>query len=134
MTSQVLANIYLHEFDWFVRHRLKPLAYVRYGDDFILFAQTHEVAEQFRKIATSWLFDNLHLTVHKSNNHVFQVKRGIHILGHRIYPKHQIVIDPAMLRRIHKKLNRTNTSTYKSLQMPKRQKELLSHLLINLKQ
>ena len=99
-----------------------------------MFAQTREIAEQFRRMAITWLLAYLHLTVHKNNNHVFQVKRGIHILGHRIYPKHQIDLDPAMLRRVRKKLNRANVSTYKSLQMPKRHKELLSHLLINLKQ
>lgn len=40
LTSQLFANIYLHESDCFVRHHLKPQAYVRYGDDFILFYPT----------------------------------------------------------------------------------------------
>ncbi len=35
LTSQILANVYLNEFDRFVQHSLKPLAYIRYGDDFI---------------------------------------------------------------------------------------------------
>jgi hypothetical protein len=37
LTSQLFANIYINEWDRFVRHELKPLAYVRYGDDFLLY-------------------------------------------------------------------------------------------------
>ena len=37
LTSQIFANIYLHEFDRYVRHELRPSGYVRYGDDFVLF-------------------------------------------------------------------------------------------------
>jgi len=36
LTSQILSNIYLNEFDRHIKHRLKPRAYVRYGDDFII--------------------------------------------------------------------------------------------------
>lgn len=39
LTSQIFANIYLNEFDRFAVHILKPQAYLRYGDDFIIFAE-----------------------------------------------------------------------------------------------
>ncbi|MDN3508578.1 MAG: RNA-directed DNA polymerase [Candidatus Neptunochlamydia sp.] len=36
VTSQLFANIYLHELDVFVKHRLRPKYYLRYCDDFVL--------------------------------------------------------------------------------------------------
>ena len=37
LTSQIFANVYLHELDRFILHTVKPLKYLRYGDDFVLF-------------------------------------------------------------------------------------------------
>lgn len=39
ITSQIFANIYLNELDYFVKSRLKLRHYVRYNDDFILLSE-----------------------------------------------------------------------------------------------
>jgi hypothetical protein len=119
----------LHELDRFVRHQLKPLAYVRYGDDFVLFARSQNEALYFQRIAGEWLAKELHLTLHPKNNIVIQVKQGLHILGHWIYPKHQIIIDGAMSSKVYRNLNIVNAATYKSLHQPKRRRKIMSHLL-----
>ena len=36
LTSQIFANIYMNEFDQFVKHNLKVEYYARYTDDFII--------------------------------------------------------------------------------------------------
>jgi len=36
LTSQLFANIYLNEFDYFVKHKLRVKNYVRYTDDFVV--------------------------------------------------------------------------------------------------
>ena len=36
LTSQLLVNIYMNEFDQFVKHELKQKYYIRYADDFVL--------------------------------------------------------------------------------------------------
>jgi len=36
LTSQFLANILMHELDYFVKHILKCKYYVRYVDDFVI--------------------------------------------------------------------------------------------------
>ena len=43
LTSQIFANIYLNDFDYFVKHELKVKYYLRYGDDFIIIAPDAEV-------------------------------------------------------------------------------------------
>ena len=36
LTSQLLVNIYMNEFDQFVKHKLKVKYYIRYSDDFVI--------------------------------------------------------------------------------------------------
>jgi hypothetical protein len=38
LTSQFWSNVYLNDFDWFVQRELGCAAYLRYVDDFVLFA------------------------------------------------------------------------------------------------
>ena len=129
LTSQIFANIYFNEFDRYVRHILKPLAYVRYGDDFLLFARTENEAIKFQSNAAAWLFDNLRLKLHARNNIIIQPKQGIHILGHWIYPKHHLIVDKAMRRKMYMNLTTSNASTYKSMKIPKRTQNIMSHIL-----
>jgi hypothetical protein len=42
LTSQFWSNVYLDRLDWFVTHRLGCRAYLRYGDDFALFADSKQ--------------------------------------------------------------------------------------------
>jgi hypothetical protein len=129
LTSQIFANIYFNEFDRYVRHFLKPLAYVRYGDDFLLFARTKNEAIKFQSNATTWLLESLDLKLHAKNNIIIQPKEGIHILGHWIYPKHHLIVDKAMYRKMYMNLNTSNASTYKSMTIPNRTRNIMSHLL-----
>ncbi len=36
LTSQLLVNVYMNEFDQFAKHRLKARHYIRYADDFVV--------------------------------------------------------------------------------------------------
>lgn len=86
VTSQIFANIYLHEFDRFVKHTLKVRGYLRYGDDFVFFAHSKTELETASKTATTFLFDTLHLPLHPRNNVLLPCKRGLHFLGYQIFP------------------------------------------------
>jgi hypothetical protein len=85
LTSQFWANVYLDPLDQFVKHDLKCRGYVRYVDDFLLFAADKAAlhawrAEIIRFLAT-W-----RLTLHEVRAQVFPVETGIPFLGFRIYP------------------------------------------------
>jgi hypothetical protein len=81
LTSQILSNIYLNEFDRFVLHELKPLGYLRYGDDWLCFAQTEAEMRSIQARATSYLVGELGLTLSKKLNIVRPVYKGISFLG-----------------------------------------------------
>ena len=45
LTSQIFANIYLNELDYFVKHKLKARYYIRYVDDFVILHPSKSLLE-----------------------------------------------------------------------------------------
>ena len=50
LTSQLLVNIYMNEFDQFVKKKLKVKYYIRYVDDFVILQMT-KYLQIFTKIS-----------------------------------------------------------------------------------
>lgn len=86
LTSQVFSNIYLNEFDRFISHTIKPLAYMRYGDDFIVIMENKAALEDARKRGTTFLKEVLDLSVNPKNDIIIRIKQGIYFLGVEIFP------------------------------------------------
>lgn len=115
LTSQFWANVYLNQFDHFVKRELKCPAYLRYVDDFLLFgddlSQLYDWrAEIIGKMAA------LRLTLHEESAQVFPVKNGIPFLGFRVYPAHRRVKSQKVIayrRKLHRILS--GEFTYASL-------------------
>lgn len=84
--SQVLANIYLNEWDRYIVHTLKPLRYLRYGDDCIIIEQDLGRLQWIRQQAISFVNDLLHLTVNSKNDVIVKARQGIRFLGVDIFP------------------------------------------------
>src|SRR5579884_2380712 len=55
LTSQIFANVYQNEFDRFMVHKLKPSAYLRYGDDWLCFTPNRDSLESIRQQAIRFL-------------------------------------------------------------------------------
>ena len=49
LTSQLFANVYLHELDWHVKQTLSVQHYVRYCDDFVMLIPSREKDRTSRK-------------------------------------------------------------------------------------
>lgn len=81
LTSQILSNVYLNEFDRFVRHTIKPLGYVRYGDDFIVLMPSYAQAEQAHMLGKQFLALQLDLSINPKNNHIIRSRDGLLFLG-----------------------------------------------------
>ncbi len=118
LTSQVFANIYLNEFDRFVRHTLKPLGYLRYGDDFIVIASNRQDARQFCTNAQEFLARELGLRLHARNNVIVPTTSGLHFLGHVVTDTY-IVVDRYTSRAALQKVYPGNASSYASLKLAK---------------
>ncbi len=85
LTSQFLANVYLNAFDHFVKRDLKIPGYVRYMDDFVLFANDKHVLKEALQHIESYLTTHLHLSLKEKAVKLNQQMHGLTFLGRRIY-------------------------------------------------
>lgn len=89
-TSQYLGNLYLNDFDWYVKQVIKPLAYFRYCDDLVLMAKDSETAHQYKNEIFAILKKDYFLSV-KKDWQVFPLSsRGLDFVG--------FVFDPSSTR------------------------------------
>lgn len=88
LTSQFWANVYLNPLDHFVKRELGAAAYLRYVDDFLLFAGDKATLHAWRREIIEYLA-RLRLTLHENQAQVYPVDKGIPFLGFRIYPDHR---------------------------------------------
>jgi len=85
LTSQFWANVYLDPLDHFVKRELKCAGYVRYVDDFLLFADDKLLLHRWKRAVIDFAA-TLRLKLHEPESVVFPVSTGIPFLGWRIYP------------------------------------------------
>jgi retron-type reverse transcriptase len=87
-TSQFWANVYLNELDQFVKHTLRCKGYVRYVDDFLLFADDKATLHKWRTEIIAFL-QTLRLTIHETRAQPQPVEHGIPFLGFTVFPDHR---------------------------------------------
>lgn len=116
LTSQIFANIYLNELDRFVQHQLKPRAYLRYGDDFILVETDLEKLKYFRTQAISFLQNKLKLQVNPKSDKIMKSLHGLKYLGVKLWPTGRTLNKRNRSRTIER-LNPKNISSYSGLLM-----------------
>ena len=86
LTSQFWANCYLNPFDHFVQRELQAPAYLRYVDDFLIFADDKRWLADARRAIIARLA-RLRLTIHPTN--CKPVTNGISFLGFVVFPEHR---------------------------------------------
>ena len=64
LTSQIFGNIYLDEFDQYLRHTLKISEYIRYADDFVIFSQDKIILQDILVQIQKFFSDHLKLELH----------------------------------------------------------------------
>lgn len=103
LTSQLLVNIYMNEFDQFVKHKLRVKYYIRYADDFVVFSRSKDwLLWQLPKIQ-DFLKSRLQLNLHPDKVFVKTLASGIDFLGWVNFPKHR-TLRTTTKRRILKNL------------------------------
>ncbi len=90
LTSQFWANCYLNAFDHFVSRELKCGAYLRYVDDFLLFADDKKTLWRWREAIIKRL-QRLRLQLHENKAIPKPVTEGLPFLGFVLYPTHRLL-------------------------------------------
>lgn len=114
LTSQIFANIYLNEFDRFIKHQVKPKAYLRYGDDFIMLEPDLGKLEIFRNNSITFLENELKMKINPKNDRILKAKDGLRFLGVILWPNSRI-LNKRSLARASNRLTFNNVSSYSGL-------------------
>jgi retron-type reverse transcriptase len=102
LTSQFWANVYLDPLDHFVKEIFRCRGYVRYCDDFILFADSRAQLREWRAQVEGRLA-GLRLRLHAGGCHVVATRHGIPFLGFRIFPDRRLLLRQG-IRRFRRRL------------------------------
>lgn len=96
-TSQFFANVYLSGLDHFVLRELRPRAYCRYVDDFLLFHEDPLFLRLARDRIQLYL-DGLRLRLHDRKSRVYRTVDGVTFLGWRLFPDHRRLVRSNVVR------------------------------------
>ena len=91
LTSQLLVNIYMNEFDQFVKRELKVKYYERYADDFVIFSENKEYLKNILKQMEEFLGNNLKLQMHPNKVYIKTLSSGVDFLGWINFPNHRVL-------------------------------------------
>ena len=104
LTSQLLVNVYMNEFDQFIKHRLKLRYYIRYADDFVIMHHDKNVLMEVLPKVQSFLDEQLKLSLHPDKVFLKTAASGVDFLGWVHFPHHR-VIRTTTKKRMFKKIN-----------------------------
>ena len=82
-TSQVFANIYLNEVDYYVKHTLKQKYYYRYLDDSVILVKTKAKAKECLEKIRRFLREKLEQELNQKTQ-IFKSKQGVNFCGYKI--------------------------------------------------
>jgi RNA-directed DNA polymerase len=91
LTSQLFANVYMNEFDQFIKQELKVKYYARYTDDFIIVSRNIKYLESLIGPINVFLNQKLKLNLHPEKVSILKYVRGIDFLGYVIFPYHKLI-------------------------------------------
>jgi hypothetical protein len=86
LTSQLFGNVYLNDFDHFVRYELGCKYYGRYVDDIVIIHQDKEYLKLIIPLLRDYLKDNLFLELHPKKIYLQHFSKGVRFLGVFIKP------------------------------------------------
>jgi RNA-directed DNA polymerase len=111
VTSQLFANIYMHELDFFIKHTMRTKYYMRYCDDFVILGtDRQELLAQVQSIS-EFLNKKLKITLHPNKVTVRKWSEGIDFVGYIIKPN-CILIRAKTKKRMLVRLSEKNLSSY----------------------
>lgn len=102
VTSQILANIYMNEFDQFMKHSIKAKYYIRYCDDFVILdASLQLLVDSITRIKV-FLSSELKLDLHPNKIFLRKIHHGVDFLGYVSLPGYMILRTRTKNRTIRK--------------------------------
>lgn len=109
LTSQLFANIFLNDFDHWIKETLRVKRYVRYVDDMAILGESHEELQTLCEQITAKLASE-GLTIHPRKIRLAKASAGIPFLGYVVWPNH-ISAGRYIRSRYHQRLRQHESGT-----------------------
>ena len=91
LTSQLLVNIYMNEFDQWMKHCMKVKYYIRYADDFVILSQDKDYLLELTPKIADFLEENLKLQLHPNKVFIKTLASGVDFLGWVHFEDHRVL-------------------------------------------
>lgn len=91
VTSQLFANVYLNEFDQYIKKTLECEYYVRYCDDFVILHKSERYLESLILQIGNFLENDLSLSLHPRKVDIRKIHQGIDLLGYVCLPYYKVL-------------------------------------------
>jgi retron-type reverse transcriptase len=118
LTSQLLVNVYMNEFDQFVKRDLKIKYYIRYADDFVFLSENKDFLISLRPQLEKFLNEHLKLSLHPRKTFFKTLASGVDFLGWIQFTEHRVLRTTTkrrMLKRIEQNNEPATRAAYSSL-------------------
>jgi len=102
LTSQLLVNIYMNEFDQFAKRKFKLKYYIRYADDFVILSQDKSYLENQLPKISEFLENRLKLRLHPDKVFIKTLASGVDFLGWVHFPHHRVLRTSTKKRMVKK--------------------------------
>jgi hypothetical protein len=103
LTSQLLVNVYMNEFDQYMKHHIKAKYYIRYADDFVVLSHNREWLVQQISLIEQFLSQVLMLSLHPNKVSIKTFASGVDYLGWVHFSDHRVLRN-VTARRMYKRL------------------------------
>lgn len=103
LTSQLFVNVYMNEFDQYIKHNLKVKYYIRYADDFVILNLNKNYLENLIRLIKEFLLINLKLKLHPNKVFIKTLASGVDFLGW-VHSLDHRVLRTATRRRMFKRI------------------------------
>lgn len=124
LTSQVFANLYLNELDYFIVHK-KGFKYLfRFMDDLMILHHNKAKLVNLLEDIETYCKKELGLEIHPNKIRLVEAEQGVEFLGFRVNNRKR-TIKPANMARIKKRLKRFSKMLRKESQSPEKIKQRL---------
>ncbi len=105
LTSQLLVNVYMNEFDQYIKHILKQTYYIRYADDFVVMHYDKNILVELLPKIGEFLSNNLKLSLHPDKVFIKTFASCVDFLGWVHFSNHR-VLRSATKKRMFRNLGR----------------------------
>ena len=115
LTSQLLVNIYMNEFDQFMKRELKVKYYIRYADDFVVLSQDKQYLQNILEIMREFLENKLKLQMHPDKVYIKTLVSGVDFLGWVNFSHHRVLrtgTKRRMLKNVKNNPKKETTQSY----------------------